>query len=108
MDKICIDNNMILSAVWFQQAQVNYSKTTKCVVFEKFTSVSYNKLQIMILLLIMCTITGSQDRRKYENVRALFVINFALVLQLNLHSCYNFALVSHENALRFQAIKLNY
>lgn len=56
----------------------------------------------------MCTITGSQDRRKYESVRALFVINFALVLQLNLHSCYNFALVSPENALRFQAIKLNY
>ena len=29
MDKICIDNNMILSAVWFQQARVKFFKDNK-------------------------------------------------------------------------------
>ena len=49
-------------------------------------------------LLIMCTknIPESQVRRHCESVRALFVICTRVT---TLHSCYNFALVLHENAL---------
>ena len=41
----------------------------------------------------------SQDRRNFQSVvRSLFVISTRVT---TLHSCYNFALVLHENALVF-------
>ena len=50
----------------------------------------YTKLQEKLLVnnVHEKNIAESQDRRNFESVRAI----------CNLHSCYNFALVLHENA----------
>ena len=74
------------------------------VVFEKFTSAYYTKLQentyYYLLTIYRKNITESQHRQNFESVHMLFVI---------LHSSYNFALVLYENALVFsQSEALNF
>ena len=63
------------------------------VVFEKFTSAYYTKLQdksyYFLLIMYMKNIAESQDSRNFESAHAI----------CNFYSCYNFALVLHENAL---------
>ena len=65
---------------------------------EKFTS-AYAKLQeksrYYLLIMYMKNITESQDRRHFESLYAFY----------NLHPCYNFALVLHQNALVFSQSK---
>ena len=69
---ICRGNNIISSAIWRKQAQVNFSKATKlhepkgqvqCVVLEKFTSAYYTTLQEKscdcLLIMYMENITES-------------------------------------------------
>ena len=66
---------------------------------EKFTSAYYAKLQeksrYYLLIMYMKNITESQDRRHFESLYAFY----------NLHPCYNFALVLHQNALVFSQSK---
>ena len=66
---------------------------------EKFTSAYYAKLQeksrYYLLIIYMKNITESQDRRHFESLYAF----------CNLHPCYNFALVLHQNALVFSQSK---
>ena len=67
--------------------------------FEEFTSAYYTKLQeksrYYLLIMYMKNITESQDRRNFESLYAF----------CNLHPCYNFALVLHQNALVFSRSK---
>ena len=53
------------------------------------------KLLYYLLIMYMKNITESQDRRHFESLYAF----------CNLHPCYNFALVLHQNALVFSQSK---
>ena len=66
---------------------------------ENFTCAYYAKLReksrYYLLIMYMKNITESQDRQHFESLYAF----------CNLHPCYNFALVLHQNALVFSQSK---
>ena len=101
--KICIGNNMISSAIWcrfdVKCKLLSPVRQKQFVVFEKFASVYYTKLQkkSCYYLLIMCVKKHHRESKqtKFESVGMLSVICL----------CYNFALVLQENAHVFSQSK---
>ena len=72
------------------------NKIVRALVFGKFISAYLHQIALEITLLLVNNlhekrITDTQDRRHFGSERAIY----------NLHSCYNFALELHENALVF-------
>ena len=94
-----IGDSIISSAIWYQYARVNFSKTTKLhepegrvkfVVFEEVTSAYYTKFleKSCYYLLIMYM---NQHHRKSRERQTKFWKRARAIF--NLHLCYNFALL---------------